>query len=150
MKRGWCLTDSKSNQIKWPEELDRTGGTDGISLNGSHVQNPFLLRREVQNLYSRIFSPTHDNDQPENRGKQSNHDVFRAFMILAIGSVLPYRNGEFEHHPYGYYLTALNHFDDRFLSGGLASIQDLLLIGRFAIYHHIGKILSVLRWIYTF
>ncbi|KAJ5812470.1 hypothetical protein N7474_008771 [Penicillium riverlandense] len=107
-------------------------------LNGSHVQNPFLLRRDIQSTYSRVFLSTSENQQPGFPEQHASHDLFRAFMILAIGSVLPYRNGEFEHHPYGYYLSALKFFDDKFLSGGLASIQDLLLIGRFAIYHHIG------------
>ncbi|KAJ5614023.1 hypothetical protein N7528_007677 [Penicillium herquei] len=103
-------------------------------LNGSHVQNPFMLRREVQSTYDRVFV----SDQPGSSNSNTNRDLFRTFMILAIGSVLPYRNGESEHHPYGYYLSALKYLDDGFLSGGLASIQDLLLIGRFAIYHHVG------------
>lgn len=69
----------------------------------------------------------------------SDHDRFRVFMILAVGSVVLYRNGVIEHHPYGYYLSAIKYLDDTTLSKGLESIQDLLLVGRFAIYHHIGK-----------
>ncbi|KAJ5331443.1 hypothetical protein N7476_001226 [Penicillium atrosanguineum] len=107
-------------------------------LNGSHVQNPFLLRREVQNIYSRVYLSSPEDQKRQLSEQDANHDLLRAFMILAIGSVLPYRNGEVEHHPYGYYLSALKYFDDGFLSGGLASIQDLLLVGRFAIYHHVG------------
>lgn len=60
-------------------------------------------------------------------------------MILAIGSVLSYRNGVFKHHPFGYYLSAMKLLGDNFLSDGIRSIQDLLLIGRFAIYYHIGE-----------
>ncbi|KAJ5308812.1 hypothetical protein N7508_004191 [Penicillium antarcticum] len=30
----------------------------------------------------------------------------------------------------------MQHFDDSLLSRGLGSIQDLLLVGRFGIYHH--------------
>ncbi|KGO44871.1 Transcription factor, fungi [Penicillium expansum] len=107
-------------------------------LNGSHVQNPFLLRREVQSIYSKVFLSTSEDKQGKASERDAKQSFFRAFMILAIGSVLPYRNGEFEHHPYGYYLSALKYFDDSFLSGGLASIQDLLLVSRFAIYHYVG------------
>ncbi|KAJ5204375.1 uncharacterized protein N7498_005254 [Penicillium cinerascens] len=67
-------------------------------LNGSHVQNPFLLRREVRKLYRTVFSSRF----PENETKDqhvTDHDLFRAFMILAVGSILPYRNGVIEHHP---------------------------------------------------
>lgn len=109
------------------------------SLNGSHLQNPFLLRRDVQSIYSRVFLGEKDPNSESN----AKHDLFQTFMILAIGSVMLYRNGEFDTHPYGFYLSALKYFDDAFLAGGLYSIQDLLLVGRFAIYHHVGKFMSL-------
>lgn len=59
-------------------------------------------------------------------------------MILAIGSVLPFLNGTHDQHPEGYYLAALQRMDSDFLTRGLASIQNLLLICRFGIYHRIG------------
>ncbi|OOQ83478.1 Zn(II)2Cys6 transcription factor [Penicillium brasilianum] len=111
-------------------------------LNGSHVQNPFFLRREVQRICDTVFRFDLDGSENETQGGLtqhiSNHDLFRAFMILAVGSVVPYRNGVIKHHPYGFYLSAMKYLDDILLSRGLESIQDLLLVGRFAIYHHIG------------
>ncbi|KXH52752.1 hypothetical protein CNYM01_05135 [Colletotrichum nymphaeae SA-01] len=98
----------------------------------SHVQSPFLRRDEVKSLFCRVFSRG-PADQPA-----SNHDLFRAFMILAIGSVLPFLNGIHDQHPEGYYLAALQRMGPDFLTRGLASIQDLLLICRFGIYHRIG------------
>lgn len=59
-------------------------------------------------------------------------------MILAVGSVLPFRNGTHAQHPEGYYLAALQCMGSDFLTRGQASIQDLLLICRFGIYHRIG------------
>lgn len=109
-----------------------------ISLNGSHVQNPFLLRREVQRICGTIFPVDFEETQQGLTQHVSDHDLFRAFMILAVGSVVPYRNGVIEHHPYGFYLSAMKYLDDSILSKGLESIQDLLLVGRFAIYYHIG------------
>ncbi|KAJ0414250.1 fungal-specific transcription factor domain-containing protein [Aspergillus carlsbadensis] len=100
-------------------------------LAGTNVLNPFLLRREIEDVYQRVFL-SGDASQP------AAHDLFRAFMILAIGSIHGFRRGTHEHHPYGYYLSAMHHFAAPILSRGLASIQDLLLIGRFGIYHHIG------------
>ncbi|KAL4898362.1 Zn(II)2Cys6 transcription factor [Aspergillus ambiguus] len=108
-------------------------------LNGSHVQNPFLLRRDVQGLYTSLFSEGQQsmNGCPvENR--ISNQALFRAFMIIAIGSVPLYRTGKHHFHPYGYYLTAMRYLEADFLSKGLDSIQDLLLVSRFGIYYHIG------------
>lgn len=32
----------------------------------------------------------------------------------------------------------MRHFDTGFMADGISAIQDLLLICRFAIYHHIG------------
>lgn len=60
-------------------------------------------------------------------------------MILAVGSVFPYRNGAHHQHPEGYYLAALQHLGADFLTRGLDSVQDLLLVCRFGIYHRIGK-----------
>lgn len=64
-------------------------------------------------------------------------------MILAIGSITGHRKGAFQEHPFGYYLAALQHFDQDFLLKGVSAIQDLMLIARFAIYHHIGKLSSI-------
>ncbi|KAL4963422.1 uncharacterized protein BDV14DRAFT_209941 [Aspergillus stella-maris] len=99
-------------------------------LNGTHVLNPFLLRREIEDVYSRVFISTTDEG--------TEHDLFRAFMLLAIGSIYPYRQKVHRWHPYGYFLSAMQHFKSDILSRGVSSIQDLLLIGRFGIYHHIG------------
>lgn len=116
-----------------------------ISLNGSHVQNPFFLRREVQRICDTVFGFDLEGSENETQSGLtgltqhiSSHDLFRAFMILAVGSVVLYRNGVIKHHPYGFYLSAMKYLDDSLLSRGLESIQDLLLVGRFAIYHHIG------------
>ena len=70
--------------------------------------------------------------------------MFRTFMILAVGSVIPYRKGLHQWHPFGYYLAAMKYFDPKFLTRGILAIQDLLLICRFGIYHHIG--LLPLHW----
>lgn len=64
-------------------------------------------------------------------------------MILAIGSVVLYRNNRHRHHPYGYFLSAMKNIDPDILSRGVESIQDLLLVSRFAIYHHIGELPTV-------
>ncbi|KAL4864295.1 hypothetical protein BDV12DRAFT_205820 [Aspergillus spectabilis] len=101
-------------------------------LNGIHVLNPFLLRREVEDLSDRLFLS--DNDASH----LSAHDLFRAFMVLAIGSIHPFRRGSHPYHPYGYFLSAMQHSKSDILSRGIQSIQDLLLIARFGIYHHIG------------
>ncbi|KAL4983678.1 hypothetical protein BDW68DRAFT_194184 [Aspergillus falconensis] len=101
-------------------------------LSGTHVLNPFLLRREVEDVYHAVFTPS------ESEQRHSTHNLFRAFMLLAIGSIHPFRRGAHQGHPYGYFLSAMQHFQLDSLSRGIQSIQDLLLVGRFGIYHHIG------------
>lgn len=94
--------------------------------------NPFLLRREIEDVYQRVFLPGKEESQ------SVSHDLFRAFMLLATGSIQSYRRGSHQWHPYGYFLSAMQHFKSDFLSRGIQSIQDLLLVVRFGIYHHIG------------
>ncbi|KAG8353797.1 hypothetical protein FVEN_g8217 [Fusarium venenatum] len=101
-------------------------------LSWAHIQNPFLLRRSIWALHQRLF-----NNQDAS-ASVSNHDMFRAFMICAIGSVLPYRNKIHERHPEAYYNAALQYMGTEFLTRELDSVQDLLLICRFGIYHPIG------------
>ncbi|KAL7757198.1 hypothetical protein ACKLNR_011725 [Fusarium oxysporum f. sp. zingiberi] len=101
-------------------------------LSWAHIQNPFLLRRSVWALHQRLF-----NGQGTST-KATSHDLFRAFMICAIGAVLPYRNKLHHRHPEAYYNAALQHLGTEFLTRGLDSVQDLLLICRFGIYHPIG------------
>ncbi|KAB8204063.1 hypothetical protein BDV34DRAFT_122643 [Aspergillus parasiticus] len=107
-------------------------------LNGPQVLNPFLLRRDVQRLYHSAFSTGQTGPSSQKPDHLTKHDAFRTFMILAVGSIMLYRSGFHKHHPYGYFLTALQYIDTNMLSRGLDSIQDLLLVVRFGIYHHIG------------
>ncbi|GKZ93371.1 hypothetical protein AnigIFM59636_006442 [Aspergillus niger] len=97
-------------------------------LGTSHVQNPFLLRRYVQGLYQALFSEKPEDQHGRASGSQaSEHQLFRAFMILAIGAIPLYRNSKHQYHPYGYFLAALKHLEAGFLLRGLESIQDILL-----------------------
>ena len=93
------------------------------------------MRRDVQRLYHSVFSGNRLEQVP---AQLSEHDLFRTFMILAIGSIRLYRSGAHSNHPYGYYLAALKHLDANLFSRSIESIQDLLLVVRFGIYHHIG------------
>ncbi|KAM5343850.1 hypothetical protein ACJ41O_012387 [Fusarium nematophilum] len=105
-------------------------------LSISHFQNPFLLRRDVNDLFERTFG---SRPRPQNQSStDKDHDLFRAFMIIAIGSIQGYRKKSHQHHPIGYYVAAMQHFNPLLLRSGLAPIHDLLLLVRFAVYHHIG------------
>jgi hypothetical protein len=94
---------------------------------------PLLLRREVWALHSRIYAGNTSIKAPEAA------DLFRIFMIYALASILPYRNGLHHQHPEGYYMAALQYLDSSFLSRGMRSLEDLLLICRYGIYENIGK-----------
>lgn len=107
------------------------------SLQASHIQNPFLRRHDVKDIFERIYD---NNDQESN---ECAHEKFWVLMVLAISSLVPYRKGEHDQHPFGYYLSAMGHFHYNFLARGIASIQDLLIVCRFGIFHHIGMTLSM-------
>ncbi|KAL2060211.1 hypothetical protein VTL71DRAFT_9606 [Oculimacula yallundae] len=101
-------------------------------LHGTHVQNPFLMQRDIEIIFDRVYA------EPSSPPKHSKHDLFTIFMIIAVGSVIPYRKGTHDNHPFSYYLAALDFFDPNFLGQTLRGIQDLLLVARFGIYYHIG------------
>ena len=98
----------------------------------SHILNPVLLRNEVWDLHRRLFSTNSET------ARADPHDLFRAFIICAIAAVIPYRTGAHAQHPGGYYRAALHSIGPYLLTRGVDSIQDLLLIGRYGVYHHIG------------
>ena len=108
--------------------------TDDVnSLSWAHVMGPFLLWREVWELHSRVY-------EGQKRGKTPEAgDLFRIFMIYALASIMPYRNGLQQQHPEGYYMGALQYLDSSFLTRGMRSLEDLLLICRYGIYENIRK-----------
>ncbi|KAH8656884.1 fungal-specific transcription factor domain-containing protein [Ilyonectria robusta] len=59
-------------------------------------------------------------------------------MVFALSAVTRYRKGESKEHPYGYYLAAQTHIGGFPLIGTLDTIQNLLLVTRFGMYHHVG------------
>jgi hypothetical protein len=60
-------------------------------------------------------------------------------MVFAISAVTSYRSGISQEPPYGYYLAAQSYLRDIPLLGSIDAIQNLLLVARFGIYHHVGK-----------
>ncbi|KAI0431312.1 hypothetical protein F5Y09DRAFT_200992 [Xylaria sp. FL1042] len=91
-------------------------------LQGSHVQKPFLLRQNVEDLFAHLYT------YPKSL---LNQEMFRMYMILSLGSISTFRKHSHHNHPFGYYLAALKYFDPAVIRGQLSAIQDLLLIARF-------------------
>jgi hypothetical protein len=67
----------------------------------------------------------------------SHEDRYRVFMIIAISSITKYRRGETSEHPHGFFRAAQRYAPHVPWLGTLNSIQNLLLVARFAMYHHI-------------
>ncbi|KAH7305218.1 fungal-specific transcription factor domain-containing protein [Stachybotrys elegans] len=59
-------------------------------------------------------------------------------MVFAISGVTRFRKGLTKEHPYGYFVAAQSYLQDIPLIGSLDAIQNLLLVARFGVYHHIG------------
>ncbi|KAJ1332966.1 transcriptional regulatory protein GAL4 [Microdochium nivale] len=100
-----------------------------------HVQKPILSCADLDSLFNNVY-PQGATVMPKQN--LTRHTIFRAFMVMAIGTIMPYRRGVCPHHPFGFYLSAMRYFDATFSSSNLSAVQDLLLIARFGIYHHIG------------
>ncbi|THY54197.1 hypothetical protein D6C97_05817 [Aureobasidium pullulans] len=65
-------------------------------------------------------------------------DMFTILMIFAIAAVTMHRTGQIREHPYGYYLSAMRHLGRIPHTAGKQGVQNLLLVARFGIYHHVG------------
>ncbi|KAK8088765.1 hypothetical protein PG997_003726 [Apiospora hydei] len=96
-----------------------------------HIHHTFLLRQDVLAIFNRIYNGT--PPQPP-----SAQDFFRLFMVFSISAVTRYRRGDSSEHPYGYYLAAQEYVGNIPLIGSADAIQNLLLVCRFGMYHHIG------------
>jgi hypothetical protein len=101
-----------------------------------HVHHAFLLRSEMLNVFDRVYSvfPA--------QGKPSAQDYFRLFMIFAISDTTRHRacqgDSHTAEHPYGYYLAAEKFLASIPLIKDPEAIQNLLLVARYGMYHHIG------------
>jgi len=91
-----------------------------------------MTRHDVSQSLRRLYNG-HVNPPAES-------DLYRVFMIMAISSVSLYRSGETAEHPYGYFSAAQRLAQRVPMVGNIEAIQNILLIVRFAMYYHIGKI----------
>jgi len=101
-----------------------------------HVHHAFLLRGEMLDIFTRIYSPSPTSATP------SAQDYFRLLMVFAISETTRHRAcqgaGDGAGHPYGYYLAAETYLASIPLIKDPDAIQNLLMIARFGMYHHIG------------
>lgn len=68
--------------------------------------------------------------------------LFRLFMVMAIGSIHSFRNGTCEPHPFGYFTAALEVWTPSMSSfNTIDDIEHLLLIAQFGLFYDIGMIL---------
>ncbi|KAK5056527.1 hypothetical protein LTR84_012058 [Exophiala bonariae] len=97
----------------------------------SHVQlhHPLLAKCTVSDLLQRGYY--------SNNAQVSAEDMYRLFMVFAISSVTTYRRGQTTVHPYGYFRAAQRYASQVSMLGGIAGVQNLLLVARFAMYYHI-------------
>lgn len=104
-----------------------------------HIHHTFLLRQEVLGIFYKIYGMSPPSDAPISVVREASvQDRFRLLMVFAISATTRYRNGLCAQHPYGYYLTAETLLSKIPLISNIDAIQNLLLIARFGMYHHIG------------
>ncbi|KAL5113491.1 hypothetical protein ACEQ8H_008627 [Pleosporales sp. CAS-2024a] len=96
-----------------------------------HIHHTFLLRSEVSGIFSRLYLPASPGTSV------SIQDRFRLFMVFAISATTMHRSGLGSQDPYGYFKAAERYLGDVPLIKNLDAIQNLLLVARFGMYHHI-------------
>jgi hypothetical protein len=94
-----------------------------------HIHHTFLLRQEVLNIFDRMYDAS---------TASSDQDHFRILMVFAVSATTRYRAGISKEHPYGYFMAAENYLGKIPLIKNIDAIQNLLLVARFGMYHHIG------------
>ncbi|KAH8726122.1 fungal-specific transcription factor domain-containing protein [Phaeosphaeriaceae sp. PMI808] len=118
-----------------PNELPRLQEAERLLENyftRFHIHHTFLLRQDVLDIFNRIYNPSTDSTN------KSPQEMFRLLMVFAISSTTRYRAGLSTEHPSGYFLAAERYLDTIPLIKDVDAIQNLLLIARFGMYHHIG------------
>lgn len=94
-----------------------------------HIHHTFLLRQDVLSIFDRIYDASRTS---------SDQDHFRLLMVFAISATTRYRAGISNEHPYGYFMAAESFLGVVPLIKDLDAIQNLLVVARFGMYHHIG------------
>ena len=94
-----------------------------------HIHHTFLLRQDMLSIFDRVYDDSRIS---------SDQDHFRLLMVFAISATTRYRAGISNEHPYGYFMAAENYLGVIPLIRDLDAIQNLPLVARFGIYHHIG------------
>jgi hypothetical protein len=121
------------NELPPPEEAQRLLDNYFIRF---HVHHAFLLRGEILDTFSRIYAPSTRSARP------SAQDYFRLLMVFAISETTRHRAcqgmDDDAARPYGYYLAAEPYLASIPLIKDANAIQNLLMIARFCMYHHIG------------
>lgn len=95
-----------------------------------HIHHTFLLRQELLDIFNRLYI--------ESENSISIQDRFRLFMVFAISATTRHRAGLSSEDPYGYFKAAEGYLGSIGLIKDIDAIQNLLLIARFGMYHHIG------------
>jgi hypothetical protein len=121
------------NALPPPEEAQRLLDNYFVRF---HVHHAFLLRGEILDAFSRIYAPSTRSERP------SAQDYFRLLMVFAISETTRHRAcqgiDDDAARPYGYYLAAEPYLASIPLIKDTNAIQNLLLVARFSMYHHIG------------
>lgn len=94
-----------------------------------HIHHTFLLRQEVLSTFNRVYNAS---------ATSLDQDYFRLLMVFAISATTRYRAGITNDHPYGYFMAAEDYLGRIPLIRDIDAIQNLLLVARFGMYHHIG------------
>ena len=103
---------------------------DDDSLDGPHLLHPFLRRSSlIQDLES-IYA-----DVESRKGSQ----LFRIFMVFAIGAISLNRQSLHDTSPIDYYAAALENTGHMVGLSNMEHIQAILLIMLFSLQHDIGS-----------
>ncbi|KAF2020463.1 hypothetical protein BU24DRAFT_487082 [Aaosphaeria arxii CBS 175.79] len=105
-----------------------------------HICHPFLDEEYIRSTVNMIYNEVEAYKKSSTLLTRSQkHALFQFNMVVAIGSIQPYRSGTTSLHPFGFFTAALEaHPPSKFSFNSIEEVQDLLLIANFGAYYNIG------------
>lgn len=99
------------------------------SLNDPHILHPFLNRAQITDVFRCQASGT----------SLSKKDLFRFFMVSAIGALYLNRTGQHTAPAIDYYTAAMQYEGDALDTTGVELAQNILLLVVFTGQHWMGS-----------
>jgi hypothetical protein len=93
----------------------------------------------VQSLYQNVYQRRSPARQlPVGELLDEKYELFQLNLIFALANIDPYRKGQSDKHPFGYFTAGLQNLNGVMSFETIRDVQGFLLIAHFGLYYYIG------------